>query len=98
LLTAFRTKFITASRLQDRAAALENAADIAHTQGFEATMNQALKSIFNPKTRKLWATAVRTTARMHGFIPGASPPDVITPMVDIFFGLIAALPVLCRVY
>src|SRR5690606_33202130 len=33
-----------------------------------------------PVTRQPSAKAVRTTARMHAFIPGASPPLVRTPI------------------
>src|SRR5262245_46979755 len=33
-----------------------------------------------PTTSRLDVIAVRTTARMAAFIPGASPPDVITPI------------------
>jgi hypothetical protein len=37
-----------------------------------------------PITLALFAIAVRTTARMAAFIPGASPPDVSTPIVKDF--------------
>src|SRR5262245_33313171 len=38
-------------------------------------------------TWRLWLMAVRTTARTQGFIPGASPPLVKTPMQFITHSL-----------
>jgi hypothetical protein len=36
-----------------------------------------------PTTLKPLYIAVRTTERMHGFMPGASPPEVRTAILEI---------------
>ena len=50
-------------------------------------LNSPLRSpsypCITPITFMLLASAVRTTARMAAFIPGASPPEVRTPIVNL---------------
>ena len=41
-----------------------------------------------PKTFNSLYVLVLTTARIAAFMPGESPPEVITPIVEIFFIII----------
>ena len=58
--------------------------DVAITES--AVLKRLLEAGFDPNelfdaaSERYWKTAVRTTARSAAFIPGASPPLVITPI------------------
>ena len=81
--------------LQHRAAALQDAADVARAQLADMSP-RARPSIGAPDADCAAcpsASAVRTTARTAAFIPGASPPAVRTAML---FGLAMVAVAWCR--
>jgi hypothetical protein len=44
-------------------------------------VNNPSQPLSKPMTSRFFEWAIRVTARMAAFIPGASPPEVTTPMV-----------------